>query len=391
MRKTIYITEDIAKELATIMQPMSELPQDIKNVLRNHKTSLGIHPSFPPEEEIPFDAEVTKRRFDEVVSEVQKLDLTDYSPKGIQKQIRLLTDKCKDIEKNFKEQLENICYNYVIDLFQVPEGLVAFKCSLVENVNADKATVKNNESPFTFDDISHRSRLSDAVYKRRVINAIITGGAMRLSYISKELVGELYDMSPELPTLYRTIMCLNDYLLFTKNNMGISEKNKQQAGISYLTIGNEHTKNKVIAEGEIFPILLYESIRGFLEMFAAYGLPSSKKESAYVMSKADFLDAEPWDMRLGAGLWDILMEKFDNPNSDRLPILLTILFSQTTLKFNSILQEIFGNTKRGDRIIEKILMKVEAEYDADDFVELMTKKQTDTTIINDQYFKPEEL
>jgi hypothetical protein len=36
-------------------------------------------------------------------------------------------------------------------------------------------------------------------------------------------------------------------------------------------------------------------------------------------------------------------------------------------------------------------MKVEAEYDADDFVELMTKKQTDTTIINDQYFKPEEL
>lgn len=391
MGKTIYITEDIAKELETMVQPMTDLPQDIKNVLRNHKTSLGVHPSFPPEEEIPFDVEVTKMRFEEVCEEVQKLDLSDYSPKSIQKQIKNLTDKCKAIEKNFKEKLENLCYNYIIDLFQVPEGLVAFKCELVESVDADKATVKNDEAPFDFEDISHRSRLSDAVYKRRMINALITGGAMRLSYISKELVGELYDMSPELPSLYRMIMTLNDYLLFTKNNMGISEKSKKQAGISYLTIGNEHTKNKIVAEAEIFPILLYESIRGFLEMFAAYGLPSSKKECAYVMSRADFLDAEPWDMRLGAGLWDILMNKFNNPTSSELPMILTVLFSQTTLKFNTILQEIFGNTKRGDRMVEKILMKAEAEYEADDFEKLMQKKQTDSSIISDQYFKPEEL
>lgn len=391
MGKIIYITEDIARELESMVQPLSDLPQDIKNVLRNHKTSLGQHPAFPPEEEIPFDVEITKSRFEEVCTEVAKLNLADYSPKTIQKQIKNITDKCKEIEKNFKEKLENLCYNYIIDLFQVPEGLVAFKCELVEAVDDGKATVKNDEDTFNFEDISHRSRLSDAVYKRRIINSIITGGALRLSYISKELVGELYDMSPELPSLYRTIMVLNDYLLFTKNNMGISEKNKKQAGISYLTIGNEHTKNKIIAQAEIFPILLYESIRGFLEMFAAYGLPSSKKECAYVMSKADFLDAEPWDMRIGPALWDILMEKFSNPNSEDIPMILTILFSQTTVKFNSILQEIFGNTKRGDRMIQKIIMKATEEFEADDFDKLMTKKQTDTSIINDDYFRPEEL
>ena len=71
---------------------------------------------------------------------------------------------------------------------------------------------------FDFADIAHRTRLHDAVYKRRIINTIITGGAMRLSGISKELIGELYEMSPELPGLYRKITALNDYLLFTKNN-----------------------------------------------------------------------------------------------------------------------------------------------------------------------------
>lgn len=389
MGKTIYITEELAKELETKVQPITELPQDIKNVLRNHKTSLGAHPSFPPEEEISFDAIMTLKRFREVTEKVTKLNLPDYSTQAIQTQLNVLTKQCKTLESSFKDKLENLCYNYVIDLFQVPDGLVNFDCKLVDKVDADRAPVQDKEH-FEFEDIAHRSRLHDAVYKRRLINAIITGGAMRLSAISKSLIGELYEMSPELPALYRTITTLNEYLLFTKNNMGISTKDKKQAGISYLTIGNETTKNKIVAEGEIFPILLHESIRGFLEMFAAYGLPSSKKECAYVMSKADFIDAEPWDMRMGPAIWDYLMERFEQPETENIPMLLTVLFSQTTNKFNSILQEIFGETKRGERMVQKILMKTQEEFEADDFDKLMAKKQTDTSIINDEYFRPDD-
>ena len=146
-----------------------------------------------------------------------------------------------------------------------------------------------------------------------------------------------------------------------------------------------------MAEGEIFPVLLHESIRGFLEMFAAYGLPSSKKECSYVISKADFINAEPWDMRIGPSLWDILMEKFNEPSTETLPILLTVLFSQRTEKFNFILKEIFGNTALGDKLISKILNKVDEELNSVDFEELMLKKQTDSSIINDAYYMPEEL
>jgi hypothetical protein len=173
--------------------------------------------------------------------------------------------------------------------------------------------------------------------------------------------------------------------------MGISEENKKQSGISYLTIGDENTKNKVMVQAEIFPILLYESIRGFLEMFAAYGLPSSKQECGYVMSKADFINAEPWDMRIGPELWDYLMDAFDNPETQDLPMILTILFSQHTDKFNEILQEIFGKTKASQIIAQKILNKAYSELDVDDFEELMSKKQTETDIIADNYFLPEEL
>ena len=390
MAKRIYITEDIAQELNNITKPISKLPQDIKNVLKNHKTSLGIHPTFPPEEEISFDELLTNKRFEEVIKNVYELNLDNYKPDFIKKYIQDLIEKCKSIEKNFKTQLENICYNYIIELFQVPDGLVTFSCKLVDKVNANKAQVNNSEN-IQFNNISHREKLHDAVYKRRIINAIITGGAFRLSYISKKLIGELYELSSELPSLYREIITLNDYLLFTKNNMGISDKDKKQTGISYLTIGNDKTKNKIMAEGEIFPVLLHESIRGFLEMFAAYGLPSSKKECSYVISKADFINAEPWDMRIGPSLWDILMEKFNEPSTETLPILLTVLFSQRTEKFNFILKEIFGNTALGDKLIRKILNKVDEELNSADFEELMLKKQTDSSIINDAYYMPEDL
>ena len=391
MGKRIYITEEVANKLHELdITPLKELPNDIKNVLHNHKTSLGMHPSFPPEEEKAFDFIITQKRFDEVAQKINELNLERYSVDFLKKYLQQLIDRCKEIENNFKEKLENICYNYIIDLFQVPEGLVAFDCKIVENVNSDKAQVKNSET-IEFDNIKQRTRLHDAVYKRRIINAIITGGAQRLSYIDKNLIGELYELSPELPAIYRQIIIINDYLLFTKNNTGISEKNKKQSGISLLTIGNENTKNKIIVEGEIFPILLHESIRGFLEMFAAYGLPSSKKECAYVMSKADFVNAEPWDMRVGPALWDYIITAFDNPKSEELPMILTVLFSQKTEKFNSILQEIFGETKRSKIIINKILDKIYNELESDDFDELMAKKQTETNIITDEYFMPEDL
>lgn len=390
MGKRIYITEEVAAELSEMISPLTDLPQDIKNVLRNHKTSLGIHPAFPPEEEISFDTLITQERFEESVAKVKTVNIDNYQPKFIEKHLQNLINKCKEIENNFKTKLENICYNFVIDLFQVPEGLVAFDCQLVENVDSDKAPVSSKET-IEFDNIKQRSRLHDAVYKRRIINAIITGGALRLSWIDKRLIGEIYELNPELPSLYRDIVILNEYLLFTKNNMGISEENKKQSGISYLTIGDENTKNKVMVQAEIFPILLYESIRGFLEMFAAYGLPSSKQECGYVMSKADFINAEPWDMRIGPELWDYLMDAFDNPETQDLPMILTILFSQHTDKFNEILQEIFGKTKASQIIAQKILNKAYSELDVDDFEELMSKKQTETDIIADNYFLPEEL
>jgi hypothetical protein len=102
MGKRIYITEEIADKLYQYdIAPIKDLPSDIKNVLKNHKTSLGQHPSFPPEEEISFDLMIAIKRFEEVRQKALDLNLETYSIKSIEKKLQDIIEKCKEIESNF--------------------------------------------------------------------------------------------------------------------------------------------------------------------------------------------------------------------------------------------------------------------------------------------------
>ena len=66
MGKTIYITEDIAKELETMVQPLSDLPQDIKDgILKSKEEAENLFKNTIIKDRTEAD-EITKR-FDEAV------------------------------------------------------------------------------------------------------------------------------------------------------------------------------------------------------------------------------------------------------------------------------------------------------------------------------------
>ena len=67
------------------------------------------------------------------------------------------------------------------------------------------------------------------------------------------------------------------------NRNELSEDNKNQLGMSKIIMGNEQTKTDVTVEAVIFPILIYEEVRAFLELCAAHGLPRTKEEANYIL------------------------------------------------------------------------------------------------------------
>lgn len=392
MGKTIIINNKILNSpLLKEGILLNELPDDIRCELKNNKTSLGDSPAFPEEYGDTFDTKLTLKRFEETKKKLEKIgEIEDCD--DIENALPTLIDKCKKLEAPIKTNLEKIAYNFVVELFNIPEDSVTFSTELKEDLSGISmgVRVQSEDSKIDFEDTTHKKSLIDDIKKRRVINALMTGGAMRFSSDIKKYIADIYDLEPKLPDLYRKILALNDYLLFTNSNE-VSEDKTNQLGLSKITIGNEQTKSDVVVEAVIFPILIYEEVRAFLELSAAHGLPSKKEEANYVMSKADYLKAEPWDMRLGPAMWDALVENIGEVDSKLLPYIFMEICKLKPQRFNLLMQEILAGTRKGKNVIQNIIEYCMDKYEYDDFENRMKKMNADIMVINDEYIHPDEL
>jgi hypothetical protein len=389
--KRIIINEDmLADNKVKSIALMQELPKDIMKALARNLTSLGDHPSFPPEEEYKFDSKITLERFQQVKDDVLSIeDLADYSVQGLSKAVNQMMLECQEIENANKEALEKLCFNIVVDLFAIPEDIINFSCTLTDSISPKsiRANVKPVSTDMTFIDINHMNTLSDEVYKRRLIDALITGAAMNYSKIKKEYIGDLYEMNPKLPKLYRDIIKIMNYLMFVKNDIGISDEDKKQIGVVNVLIGNRTRRTEINAEGVIFPVLLMESIKGMMEAFAAHGLPKNKKEASYVMSKADFLAAEPWDMRMGPILWDCFEEAMQEKDTKMVPNIFVEIVSLPIDEFNNLMKEIFAKTKKSKKVFELVKQEIEERIEYSDFQDRMQTKSMESNVINDEFLR----
>jgi hypothetical protein len=210
---------------------------------------------------------------------------------------------------------------------------------------------------------------------------------MRYSIIKKEYIGDLYEMDSKLPNMYRDIVKLMDYMMFVKNDINISKEDSKQIGVVNVLIGNDVKKTEIHAEGTIFPVLLMESIKGFMEAFAAHGLPKNREEATYVMSKADFLAAEPWDMRMGPILWDCFEEAMQEDDITKVPNIFVEVLSLPMNEFNNFMKEIFARTKKSKRIFELMKQEIEERIEYCDFEYRMKAKSEDSNVISDKFLR----
>ena len=392
MSKTIIISEGILNSpLIKEGILLNELPDDIRNELKNNKTSLGINPALPEEYGDTFDTKLTLKRFEETKKKLEKIGEIEGCD-NIENALPMLIERCKKLEAPIKENLEKIAYNFIIDLFNIPEDTVNFSVELKEDLSDINMNVRvqSEDSDIEYNDTAHKKGLHDDIKKRRVINALMTGGAVRIASDIKRYIADIYDLEPKLPELYRKILALNDYLLFTNSNE-VPEDKTNQLGMSKITIGNEQTKTNVVIEAVIFPILIYEEVRAFLELSAAHGLPMRKEEANYVMKKADYLQAEPWDMRLGPAMWDYLMSNMDDVESYLIPYIFMEICKLNTTRFNLLMQEVLSGTKKGKKVVQNIVQHCMENYEYDDFENRMKRKNADVALINDEYIRMEEL
>lgn len=393
--KTIYINENVlnSEEFKKHIL-MDTLPDDVVDKIINNKTSLGNNPSIPDIFEEPFLLKMAENGFDNAKNKLKEIgEISDVEETKLEPALSKLILKCKEIEKPYRSELEKICMNFVIDLFRVPDETVDISVSLCDDVdmNRNSFIVDPNIEVPEFDSVKNAISIRGEVYKRRMLNVLCTGAAMRISENFDNFINEINDINPKLIDLYNKIISLNTYLLYTKNDFGIDDNNKMQLGVVEVSLGNDETKSKIESQGVILPILLMETIKGFMELFISHGLPKDVNDAITVIGRSDFLKAEPWDMKFGPILWDLFYNSSNDVTYEELPYLIKIVSELSVNKFNFLMKEIFAKTKKGKHIMSKLSFKAKRNSEYDKFVDKMTKMKTDKGIITDDYIHPDEL
>ena len=372
---------------------MASLPKHILHAAVENKTSIGDNPCLPPEEEEKFLVYLLLNRYEQIKKNLNgKLALTEL--KNLLSEIVV---KVKKIEKDNIQSIEKVCVDVVTDLFKIPEESVDFNVKLVDKVNIDNERLvpEKTSTDFAFDNIDEMNALTSEVYKRRFLNALVAGAALWYANNVQMFIHKIFEIDPDLPSLYKKLIELNDALVFITQD-SVNTEETSEGGKVDVYLGGHYHVTKIDAEGVVFPILLFETIKGILDIAIAYGLPEDTQKAQYVISKSDFKLAENWDMRIGYPLWERLRELFLSIERDIDEVGSNFIIMEiASLKpdvFNAAMQEMLAKTKKGKEIAAQIADKIIYKRDKQEFDDYLDNKRNNEIPINDDtYFSPGEL
>lgn len=370
---------------------MVELPKHIIKSLRTNRTSLGEHPAFPPEEEEKFIVNLVSDTFNEIVENTDIEDVT-----VLENELSTIIGQCRKIEKDNIQALEELSYKIITEMFDIPSDTLKMEGKIVNKIDTStERLVPEKTEGFSFDDIEDMNYLSGEIYKRRMLNALVAGASMYYMNYIGNYIKEIFEINPDLPSLYKKMIDDNNLLLYISKDT-LNTKETTDGGKVDVTISSKDEYPIIKAEGLLFPILFEEIVKGILELAISHGLPNNVEKAKYVIGKADFKIAEVWDMRLGYALWKLIQDEISECGYDILEIginfFLMELSQMDTEEFNSTLKEIFARTKKGKRNIDEIVQRITYNKDKDEFDDYIKTKNDSTIQINDdEYFTPEEL
>ena len=382
MRK-IYLKENSLQSVLT----QRLLPQFLFRMVKAHTTSLGDNEIFPSGDEYPFDYMLLKERYNEVCEAIEELGIQDLSEDNLISELSSLVKECKELEAPIRDTLERICENAVNRLFAIPSEILNIKCKLVDKIKFKNAIRLRPESDgdikYTFSDVHDIEFSKKAISKRRVIDSLIQGGSYLYANVIGLYIDEINRINPRLIELYRVITIINDYLLFTKKEEMTDDKPMQGSYVE-THLGMDDEKTTIKAQGIIFPLLLQETIKGLFELFSAHGLPTDREKAKYIVRKADFVLAEPWDLRLGVGLWKRVFGKVQDTNM--IPYMFTNLVRMSEDEFTNSMKEILSNTQKGNELINDLMQSAEYDNGYQQFTNRINAKNLDKSLIKDSYF-----
>ena len=384
MRK-IIITEEQADRLSGALLKVRRFPDFLMDAVKGNATPIGdckyIYGNFIENS--------LRKRYDEILGFFND-DISEHSNDEVYSKLSKLFSRCMKKEEPIKDNLQSICYNKIVEKFEIPDGAVNLECSIAEIPQGARLHIKPDTDEAEYDSVDAIESNDLDITKKKIINMMIYGCSYRLTEeIMSELVNDIFSLDEELPHLYSQIMKINDYLVFV-SNVKIEDKDHKQGGTVEVKLAKEEDEIPAIkATGMILPILIHETISGLIELIATNGLPDDKESARRILNVSDAIENEPWVMRLGQAFWDPISGE-TSISTDMVPHIMLSLSCMDSERFMSLIREMTAGTRKWRNEISSILSQAEYNKEYSDFeTDLATKREEN--VIADSYFTEEEL
>jgi len=359
-------------------QPMNEniryaeghserMDPQLERELKERKHSLGDHPIFPESDEMTFEQKIVGERFEDVMKNYkEKFEVSEIDNQAVMHDQLPMVSDCVEIESKHKKELEDLAVQMIRDEYNISEDVCEITAELTSTI--DMEGTKREKSPVAVDlEFDNHAQIKEAnagVYKRRFLNAMTQGAAKKSSHMFHMVKKELLDIDPTLSTKYAKLIAAADYCYFVIPNMD----QQVNGGVVSVTLPTEENpKCQIHAQGMVFPVLVHELVKGVMEILSAHGLPEEEKMAEYVIGKADFLAAEPWDMRLGPALWERFTKLFEGEDFKYKHNVYSELASLPIEEFNHNMREIMAGTSEGKEIISRLVEETKSRIKDDEY------------------------
>jgi hypothetical protein len=346
-------------------------------------------------------------------------------PRGLMPLIMLMGqahNNIVNIERNSREQLEQLAIELVMKEMGIPEGSLQFDVKIVgmgeidtddfnkPQDNQQEPEAGGEQEPQEADEdfqieedlFGELQGLDLEKAKRRMINSLIQGASKRGHYMYNYVADRIRQItgSDTLISQYGILMSINDSLYWQlsddtmKAAMGGGGEGDLVGGKDNIDV--ETDPPTIIARGVNFPILVHELIKGIMELFGTRGRNADTYQE--VESEEDTMEQEIWDLRLGPAIWDRLRDQFpeeilvDENMVELQNYLLTEIFELPPKKFFVFFKEVLTNTERGKRLmnllmdnVNRIFHDVNNQVQQEDFeadLEQATEQVNDEDLMN---------
>lgn len=213
-------------------------------------------------------------------------------------------------EKNFKPELESLAIQIVKEMYPVIEDL---------NIEIDAKIVPLGQvmSQMPSEPEEEPLEIPDTL-KRRLINSITQGAALRGAFAFNLFRENLEELNPEILSDYNKVLKIafgiyDDDEAIAMLLAMLAQQKKMEGGSSEVEIEeDENGDEKIIIKARAinFPMLVHEIIKGLYELVSLQGFGPDFNKNKQIVQSVDKLSNEPEDIRYGKFIYDAIQKLF---------------------------------------------------------------------------------